>query len=120
MNLTEIKERLNNITPGKWRHIAGVHSPASVVDIEDPHGSVNTLTWDDHGGEVFQPADAEFIAHAPEDIAAMIEILEALRGWTPAAAHDIDAVDDTFERAHIEGYNHAIASLQTFLNRRVE
>lgn len=36
------------------------------------------ITWDDHGGEVFMPADAEFIAAAdPATVTALLDDLDA-------------------------------------------
>lgn len=107
MNLEDIKSRLAAITPGKWKHTPGVDSPASSVDVgeyDEPHGFVKSLTWDDHNGEVFQPADAEFIAHAPEDMAKLIEALEVVRNYPVLTKEEMDQMgfaDLVYAEGHI-------------------
>ena len=112
MNLEDIKNRLAAITPGKWKHIPGVHTPASSIDIGEPdNGFVHSLTWDDHGGEVFQPGDAEFIAHAPEDVAKLIEALEVIRNYPVIPEEDLPQMDHS-SWAYAEGYNCAIEAIK--------
>lgn len=72
-------------TPGPW--VAG--EPRGWGDNDDePQSDIDTpagvLTWDDHGGEVFKPDDAEFIAAARNALPALLDALdqaEADRDW---------------------------------------
>lgn len=65
-------------TPGPW-------SAGETTDWEDvPQASVNSsnapITWDDHGGEVFKPEDAAYIAAVnPPTLIALLDELERLR-----------------------------------------
>lgn len=66
------------------------------------------LTWDDHGGEVFKPADAEFIAHARTDVPKLIAALEAVEAVI--AEHESRAVwpdADKVDKAYSLGKRHA-------------
>ena len=112
MNLEDIRNRLAAITPGKWKHTPGVSTPASSVDIGEPsNGFVHSLTWDDHGGEVFQPGDAEFIAHAPEDMAKLIEALETIRNYPVLTKEEIQQMG-LGDWMYSEGYNCAIEAVK--------
>ncbi|MED4727012.1 hypothetical protein P9597_02455 [Aneurinibacillus migulanus] len=68
--LKEIRERLEAATPGKWFQLHFDDVPSGVVN-----------TWDDSKSEIEDKevcrckseADAEFIAHATEDIRRLLE-----------------------------------------------
>lgn len=70
-NLADIEARLNAATPGPW--VTGQHASNDTV-IEAVNGGMTIYDEGGHG-----PADAQFIAHAPEDIAALLREVEALR-----------------------------------------
>ena len=67
-------------TPGPWHatepedwHGDTGYEPQSAVVV-----SGSPLTWDDHSGEVFKPADAEWIAHARTALPAAVAALRAV------------------------------------------
>ena len=70
--LAEIRARAENATDGPWEDWGG-------VDANGVTRASGPITWDDHGGEVFKPADAEFIAHARTDVPALLAAVEAVR-----------------------------------------
>ena len=80
-----LRELTSGATPGPWEagepHGWGDGDDKPQSCIETPAG---VLTWDDHGGEVFEPADAEFIAAARTAVPALLDMLdqaEAERDW---------------------------------------
>jgi maltooligosyltrehalose trehalohydrolase len=71
MNLIEIRQRLTKITPAPWRrHGADVHA----------EGVGTILTGRDSSSSAREQADrdAEFVAHAPDDIAWLLAEVERL------------------------------------------
>ena len=63
-------------TPGPWHYIPGDHDLASAgIDIT---AEGDSLTWDDHSGEVFTHPDAEFIAAAREAVPALLDRIARL------------------------------------------
>lgn len=78
LNLEPIKERLEAATPGPWDFDTIPETGESRVVVRsntgDPMLDVSVAT---HG---VSAEDAEFIAHAPEDIRALIGELKDLRG----------------------------------------
>lgn len=71
MDLESIAARLAEATTGPWqRHGADVHAQAGLL-----------FTGNDGSSEVRQQADAdaEFVAHAPTDIAALLDEVNRLR-----------------------------------------
>ena len=77
--LAEIQARAEKATPGPWEDWGG-------VDANGVTRASGPITWDDHGGEVFKPADADFIAHARTDVPVMAAALTA-------ALHALDDLD---------------------------
>ena len=83
----QLRELAKNATPGPWTVEHG--SDWGLDGRQVPQSSVSradraTITWDDHGGEVFVPADAEFIAAARQAVPALLDMLdqaEAERDW---------------------------------------
>ena len=77
--LAELREVAAGATEGTWR----ATEPREWGDDDTMQSAVmvsegRTLTWDDHGGEVFHPADATFIAaFDPPTVLALIAALEA-------------------------------------------
>ena len=65
-------------TEGPWE--AG--EPRGWGDNDEPQSDIATpagpLTWDDHSGEVFKPADAAFIAAAREALPQLLDEVERL------------------------------------------
>lgn len=69
--LEEIQQRLDRATPGPWE------ADAMEGYIVAPSGDVATVTrWSD--------ADADLIAHAPEDLAVLVAEVERLRAVAEA------------------------------------
>ncbi len=75
--LSEIRERLEEATPGPWAQ--GMVGDRLLPEVDYPAGFgfvQVTLQSDDGAGGV---GDAAFIAHAPEDIAYLLAEVERLR-----------------------------------------
>ena len=70
--IDEIRERLNNATPGPWKVIVdnGQWDSPRICMATD-----GTLAQHTHYGHMRE--DSQFIAHAPEDIAYLLRIAEA-------------------------------------------
>ena len=98
--LAEIEARLNAATPGPWRakHRHCDHEPPDDescglgLEIVGPPEASNR-------GQFYRGADAVFIAHAPSDIAVLVEAVKALRAAlepfvciAPAYCTDTDVV----------------------------
>ena len=81
MNPDAIRRRLNEATPGPWlRHGSDVYAADQPL-----------LRGRDGSSEIRQQADrdAEFVAHAREDIAALLDAIDrSAAGAGPAAADD--------------------------------
>ena len=85
LDLEPIKERLAAATPGPWE---------MSYDADDKWTSITGQPYDDGGQWLVCPevatcegepdADSTFIAHAPEDMRALIEEVETLRGQVEA------------------------------------
>ena len=73
---TEALRRLADAAaPGPWHYIPGDYDLASAgIDIT---AEGDSLTWDDHSGEVFTHPDAEFIASARTAVPALLDLLAA-------------------------------------------
>jgi hypothetical protein len=71
-DIEAIQDRANAAKAGPWVAQAG----REAWSVTTGQGS---LSWDDHAGEVFTQLDASFIAHAHEDIPALLEALAAAR-----------------------------------------
>lgn len=112
INLEDIKFRLGRISPLPW-----------AVDIGDEAYGVMTstgsLTWDDHGGEVFTPEDAHFIAQAPEAIDKLIEVVEVIRNY-PALTKEEAEQMGVADLGYAEGYNCAIEAVKFRLEKMLE
>lgn len=68
--LRGILEREEAATRGPWRAVVGELWDRDGEDVSQSSVQSGSapITWDDHGGEVFKPTDAEFIAHARDDV----------------------------------------------------
>lgn len=74
-----LRELASGATPGPWTVEHG--SDWDLDGRQVPQSSVSradrvAITWDDHGGEVFAPADAEFIAAARTAVPALLDMLD--------------------------------------------
>lgn len=108
----EIRQRLEKITPGEWFcRING--RTASVLLAAD--GSAIALLQQVQKPQV--PLNADFIAHAPTDIAALLERVEqaekVLRHLMTLAAWDDFATDDGSEHP-------VVAEARQFLNPKAQ
>jgi len=98
LDLTAIEARLNAATPGPWRAKQmnrPEHDPwFFVLDAAGRGPVVETVVAQTKylvGPEEQQRADVEFIAHAPSDIAVLVEHVKALRAaLAPSNADLID------------------------------
>ena len=88
IDLDPIKERLAVATPGPWDFSVLPQSVGiTVATIHSEHGPRETCWTVDLPPEIGgmgTEKDAEFIAHAPEDIAALVAEVERLRGQVNA------------------------------------
>lgn len=86
INYAHLRELAEAATPGPW-----VADPSSAWDTDDFGGyqmqaavrvkDSGSITWDDHGGEVFKPDDATYIAAVdPQTVLALLDEIERLRG----------------------------------------
>jgi hypothetical protein len=90
LDLEPIKARLSAATPGPWkRYYAGIDLDGEEMWYVGHNGG--TVTIDGVAGDIPYTPDAEFIAHAPSDIAALVAEVERLRKVAEAAAEAIDA-----------------------------
>ena len=82
--LQAIQKRLENATPGPWVfNILPQSVGITVATIHSEHGPRETCWTVDLPPEIGgmgTKEDAEFIAHAPEDIAALLAEVERLKG----------------------------------------
>ena len=88
LDLEPIKERLDEATPGPWDfYVLPQSAGITVATIHSEHGPRETCWTVDLPPEIGgmgTEKDAEFIAHAPEDIAALVAEVERLRGQVNA------------------------------------
>ena len=105
INVDELREKAEKATPGPW--VAG--EPQLWGDNDTPQAAVlaggSPITWDDHGGEVFDPVNAEFIAAAnPQTVLSLLDEVERLRstllrihGYVQGAVHrEVPAFEDQY------------------------
>jgi hypothetical protein len=79
LDTSAIEERLGAVTPGPWRrHGCDVWSDA------DPRTPLFSAAARDTGAEARRQADrdADFVAHAVDDVHALLEELRRVRGRT--------------------------------------
>ena len=90
--LAEIRARREKITPGKWRRCRCANEECFLIVAED---------------EICEAGcgpDADFIAHAPEDIDSLLAEVERLRGIEKAAKqfvstnNNVVAIAKTYQR----------------------
>ena len=84
-----------NATPGPWTVEHG--SDWGLDGRQVPQSSVSradrvAITWDDHGGEVFVPADAEFIAASRQAVPALLDMLDQAEAERDQARSQVDRV----------------------------
>lgn len=96
-DLNTIKERAKKATFGPW-----------YVDDERWPGNANLQYWFnthyDGVGAAATKADAEFIAHAREDIPRLVAEVERLREGLSAIAEDYNAYDSPDQLAEVAEY----------------
>lgn len=72
--IDQIRERLDNATPGPWDHIESTYRDRPAHRIGNPDINVDVaLVW--RWGDSLSLATAEFIAHAPDDVAWLLDKL---------------------------------------------
>ena len=109
IDLDELQKLAEAATPGPW-----VADPPRAWDTDDDGGyqmqsslrvmDAGSITWDDHGGEVFRPEDAEFIAAANPQ--ATLELIERMR----EAEAERDAATAAIERVRAIAERHGVKS----------
>lgn len=98
IDLDALEAVARDATPGPW-----IADPPSAWDTDDVGGyqlqaavrvkDSGSITWDDHGGEVFKPADAEFIAtFDPPTVRALITRLRE------AERHNVQLLREAVKR----------------------
>ena len=100
IDLDRLQARSEKATSGPWK----ATEPSSWGDDDDilqagvdvPGGS---LTWDDHGGEVFKPEDALFIAEAHQ---AVPELIRAVKELSQENEHLRAKYDEDMEQLRSE------------------
>ena len=102
--LQEIKERAEKATPGPWKVYQDAISTSIGTEFIHPqlNGPMPVITDAYHvGGAIniyIDDADAEFIAHARQDVPALIAEIERLRSviWRISDRYDI-SINETKE-----------------------
>lgn len=84
----QLRALADKATPGPWT--VGHLSHWDFDGRQVPQSSVRrpdrvAITWDDHGGDVFVPADAEFIAAARTALPALLDALDQAEAERDAA-----------------------------------
>ncbi|MCT1459888.1 hypothetical protein M3G03_10130 [Aestuariimicrobium sp. p3-SID1156] len=114
LDLTPIKARLNAATPGPWENDGGGEvgqhwsSPKPLASIVSTEVSCMAYCYGGSAAGVIRDEDADFIAHAPTDIAALVAEVERLQElactcpWTPESTWFVygDAVEPGSQREH--------------------
>lgn len=131
MSLDEIRERWNKATPGPWQIVQGdvgdedyLWVPAKIVSekrtiIASEGGFAHIEeTW--HATELW--ADAEAIAHAPQDIQTLLQRIdadvEAMKQVAQLESYGLDEdIPDDKESAYKKGYNDAICDAWGLLSK---
>lgn len=97
MSAEHIRARLAAATPGPW--FQG-REGARYEDTRDVYTEREASTTSRDLGRIDEPADAEFIANAPTDIAKLLGVLDAVE-----ALHDL-AFHDKWARTHKDDQGH--------------
>lgn len=111
--LDPIRARLAAATPGPWANYGNLGHEVYAVNAHE----------DDEPGYVAEAiprkSDAEFIAHAPTDMARLLAVVEAVEKLieSPFAAADKRHYDDDFNRGHVAGYNAAARLLRQAIDK---
>lgn len=99
--LDAIRARLQTVTPGPWviRQEGGdITAIDSLDDQTVLAGAWNSATDNLHPLEV-EPADAEFIAHAPTDVARLVAEVERLQAENERLAKRAECFNERFQAA---------------------
>jgi hypothetical protein len=119
--LSDVEKRLKAATQGPWAVVSDSLHYAIAAGDNVPIGSylrvVETNEWQQNGprhsnaGGIERERDAEFIAHAPQDVAGLVAVVRAVKKLRDQVlandrAHDphftgiaIDALDEAMESA---------------------
>jgi hypothetical protein len=86
--LKEIRERLNKATPGKWSWheeclLTTSQEYLVLKPFEEDNGNIVTVVFDN---------DKDFIAHAPEDVDALLAMVDSLNQDLEAAIEDMESL----------------------------
>lgn len=100
LDLSAIRARLQAATPGPWQLRSGMQPYDELDTVEHSHG-LSVCVCDSTRFD----RDADFIAHAPEDIRALLAEAERLRRVEDAAKHLVGPArhhydDDDVDRHH--------------------
>lgn len=87
--LDEIKARVEKATPGEWFYDSYTVCTDEVFDDEGNLVETVTLDYADRHGDVHfkKETDAQFVAHARQDVPALIEEVERLNRIEKIALH---------------------------------
>ncbi|MCX5336929.1 hypothetical protein [Streptomyces sp. NBC_00140] len=94
--LAAIEQRANAATPGPWQ---GQTELGSHIVCTAPKDGTYSVLWN---AELATEADAEFVARAPEDVAALLNMVRRLR--TDAAAELLPAWEAMYEPGNVSDY----------------
>lgn len=107
MSLDAIRQRLNAATPGPWFSVVNdLIGGRAVTAVDKPMHAIDHRRGDRVVADMLNTdADAEFIAHAREDVEHLLAIAEAVRAYLEAIVRD--------EGNHVELARAALAALTT-------
>lgn len=91
----DIRARLDAATPGPWEARQNIHAEFTVHEVRRP-GTFGLVASPNYGRDDYGRADAELIAHAPADLAWLLDDADAARATLAALVADVDALADEF------------------------
>jgi hypothetical protein len=98
MSIASIRKRLEAATPTEWVAATGTRRQYGVVGTKDTNGHSYALAVFSAVPATHRKADAELTAHAPKDLALLVEVAEAVELWAslrqlPLEHHLLDALE---------------------------
>lgn len=106
--IAEIRERLEGATPGPWQAISSGREHGDHWYVTDAGEAIASIHASDGEDEDQREPDAEFIAHAPDDIAYLLARLSAVTD-----ALDREKLEPVIENGWCAGENEATIASET-------
>lgn len=97
--IEEIRAKERAATPGPWWHTPPVATIEQRIIDYDGTGMVRTKI-----GTIDCPEDAQFVAHARQDVPALLDEIDRLRGLLDSAVQDICGACEALVRASGHGW----------------